>query len=190
MATMKRYWRIGVPISILAVLVAALALAYGPRPGGGSGFTEQQRIAGVIEYSVWDAFGTIKTHKVIHNTTLALLLNDARDRIGIDGTTITNTDLFDNIQLCSNNASGGSCTLTVNIGTNPADGTNTALGESGNYHTVNTFTATGAATIEEMQLTRGTTGSGENTNRGAWQDVSITLASGDTLQVTWTVDID
>ena len=53
-----------------------------------------------------------------------------------------------------------------------------------------TFTATGAATIEELQLTSGAAVDTTVEAAGAWQNVSITLADTDTLTVTWTVDID
>lgn len=188
---MSRIWQMALILSTLVAITLSIVLVWYSPFRDGDGGPENPRVVGIITYTVWDASGAVKTHQVIHNTTLALLLNDARDRIAVDGTTINNDALFDNIQLCSDNGSGAACTLSTNLDANPADGTNTALGESGNYQTVKTFTASGASTIEEMQLTRGTATNGVmETTRGAWQNVSITLASSDTLQVTWTVDID
>jgi hypothetical protein len=178
------------------LVVVALALAGGFYLGlsrENSGVTDRGTVAGLIEYTVRDASGNIKMSRLIHNTTMAALLNDARARLGVDGTTLAsnNSDLYDNIQACSAATSGASCTLSSALDANPADGTNTSETESGNYKVVKTFTASGASTIAELQLTRGAATSGTaETNIGAFQGVSITLANGDTLQITWTIDID
>jgi hypothetical protein len=166
--------------------------------GGTPPASDTLGIKGWVEYTVRDAQGDIRFQSARHNTKLTAFLNDARDRLGgADGslTGLGNTDLYDNIQACSADASGGACTLSSNLTANPADGTQSTLagdGDGGNYQTVVTFTASGgSSTIEELQLTKGAATNGvADTGRGAWQNVSITLASGDTLQVTWTIDID
>lgn len=191
---------------VVLTLVAMVAMAMvglwqlGYSQGGaGSVATDVGRIRGLIEYEVRDASGRVKEHRVIHNATLAALLNDARTRLGVDGafTGLGNNDLYDNIQAVSSDLSGATPTnaqLTTSIGSNPVDGTNAtaSIGAdvSGNYTVITTFTATGAATIEELQLTKGAATSGAAEAPGAWQNVAITLANGDTLQVTWTIDID
>ena len=104
-----------------------------------------------------------------------------------------NTGLFDNIQALgvvrSGVPSGGNPDLSANLDANPADGTN-AAGATGIYTVTKTFTASGASTIAELNLTRGAAVNGTlETTVGAWQAVTITLANTDTLQVTWTITV-
>lgn len=193
---MSKGLRLALVTSALTLTIATLGfLGFMARAGDtpDDGAVETAKIIGLIEFTVFDSNGNLKEHRIIHNATLTGFKNAARERLGIDGslTGTSNTDLYDNIQLCSNDVSGDSstCTLSANLDANPADGTNTS-GATGVYSTVKTFTASGASTIEEMQLTRGAaTNSTKDTNVGAWQNVSITLANTDTLQVTWTVTI-
>ncbi len=192
---MLKVLRPSTSIPVLLTLAVAMLGFWGftTRSASPSGTEESARIIGLIEFTILDANGNLKEHRIIHNTTLAGFKNSARDRLGVDGslTSVSNTDLYDNIQLCSNDVSGdaSTCTLSANLDANPADGANTS-GGTGVYSTVKTFTASGASTIEEMQLTRGSAvNATKDTNVGAWQNVSITLANTDTLQVTWTVTI-
>lgn len=153
---------------------------------------ESASIKGEIAYVVRDPAGAVKEQRSIHNTTLAALKNDARARLGVDASGLGVNDLYDNIQAVGSDISGATPTdpqLTANLDANPADGTSTA-GGSGVYTTVKTFTASGTATIEELQLTKGAAVNGTAEAPGAWQNTSITLASGDTLQVTWTITIN
>lgn len=195
---MGKSLKFGVAVS-LVLIVAAAAVAGFWRLGynQGESATDGGTIAGYIEYTVRDASGNVKAHKLARNTTTDTLKNAARARLGVDGTTLAaaNADLFDNIQACSANATGGACTLVTHTllqvsgaNANPADGTNTA-GGTGVYTTVVAWTATGALTIEELQLTSGAVTSGTAQTAGAFQDVSITLANTDTLTVTWTITI-
>ncbi len=192
---MTKIIKISSPV-LLAVLIALSALAawtlLRDKPTAILG--ESAGIKGEISYLVKDSSGVIKEQRSIHNTTLTALKNDARARLGVDGTFtgLGNNDLYDNIQAVGSDLSGATPTnaqLSTNLDANPADGTNTA-GGNGVYTTVKTFTASGAATIEELQLTKGSATNGTAEAPGAWQNTSITLASGDTLQITWTITIN
>lgn len=184
------------PVSVVAAVAFVATLSIGLVLGSlrsGTGVADRGAIVGSIEYTVRDANGVVKEHKAIHNTILSGLLNDARARLGIDGTTIGNSDLYNNIQAVGSDLSGTTPTnlqLSSNLDANPASGTAATATESGNYTVTKTFTASGASTIEELQLTKGAAANGTAETPGAWQNVSITLASGDTLAVTWTIDID
>ncbi len=196
MATMARPIKIGLPLALIVALVAALVLFAFGSAGGGSGFTDGSRISGTIEYTVRDAFGAIKAHKIIHNTTTTLYLNAIRDVLGAAGgpaAITTDADLYDNIQVLTADDANREVTpadgdLSINLDANPKDGTNTSPG-AGQYETVVTFTASAASTIEELQLTKGSATSGTAETIGAFQNVSITLANLDTLQVTWTITV-
>lgn len=186
----------GVPMLVLVALMAFWALwAWGV--GGGAGASDIGRVSGVIEWTQRDASGNVLSHQTIHNTTTTLLKNHIRTLLGTAGGpagVTTDADLYDNIQLLTANDVNREVTpiagdLSANLTANPADGTN-ADGATGVYTTVVTFTATGASTIEELQLTKGAATSGTPETIGAYQDVSITLASTDTLEVTWTVTIN
>jgi hypothetical protein len=154
---------------------------------------EPIRIVGVIEYTVLDADGQTKTHKIIRNTTADGFKNDARARLGTLVTSLVADDLYDNITLCSVAATSTICAtgnLSANLDANPADSTE-ANGATGVYTATKTFTASGASTILALQLTKGVVVNAANTNQsvGAYQSVNVTLASSDTLQITWTVTI-
>lgn len=189
--------KIGAPVVVL--LLAAVYVAFALSNWGGSsvtGLNDGGSIKGVIEWTHRDAVGNIIKSVVINNTTVDLIKNDARARLGVAGTTepATDNDLYDNISLCSADVSGVQCTLSTvaNITeSNPQTGTGTA-GATGVYSVQVTFTATGAVTAEELQLSKGavTDGTPATTAQiGAWQNVSLTLANGDTLTITWTITV-
>lgn len=192
---MTKVMKVSIP-ALLTVVIALSALVawMALRDKSAASISESAGITGNISYILKDASGNVKEQNSIHNTTLAALKNDARARLGVDGTFtgLTNADLYDNIQAVASDLSGATPTnpqLTTNLDANPADSTNTA-GGAGVYTAVKTFTASGAATIEELQLTKGAAANGTAEAPGAWQNTSITLASGDTLQITWTITIN
>lgn len=163
--------------------------------GGGSeaGLTDGGRISGVVEWTHRDASGAVLGHALFDNTTLDLIKNDARGRLGVSST-LVDADLYDEIALCSNNATGTACTLST-VGNiteaNPQEGAGSA-GSTGVFSVALTFTATGAVVIEELQLVKGNNADGDvptTSEIGAFQDVSVNLANTDTLTVTWTVTI-
>ena len=71
-------------------------------------------------------------------------------------------------------------------------GTTNNLAESGNYTVTTTFTAAGASTINELELSKNLVLSTAPAvgDIGAVQAVTLVLAGGDTLLITWTIDID
>ena len=167
-----------------------------------SGDAEKLGIKGTIAYVIRDADGNIKEDVIIHNTTMPSLLNAAATRLVLGTTTAANT-MFDDIQLCSDNGSGLACTvidITQEGGSYPNPATTTATGPAGvddgigTFQAQNTFTCTqdaGCTAIEEIQLAAGDGVSGvAGSPVGAWQNVSMTLNDNDTVQITWTVDID
>ena len=180
-------------VAVAALAVMAFLLMQGTA-GSGGGIGESFGIKGIVSYEVRGADGVLKAFRTHPNATLDLFLNNTRDRLGKAGepAAVTGDDnLVDNIQACSGDVSGAACTLAANLTANPIDGTNATLAETGNYETVATFTANGASTIEELQLSSGAVvNATAQTTRNAWQNVSITLAATDTLTVTWTIDID
>ena len=189
----SKAFKIGMPIALAVALVVATVAALSLRASSGE-LGANAWIKANLEYTVRDASGAIKDYKFIHNTTLAALKDAARDRLGVvDLSALTTAHLYDNIQALLSDKSGiptANGDLSINLTSlNPVDGVNTA-GGTGIYTVTNTFTASGASTIEELNLTRGagTNGTFESTV-GAWQNVSITLASGDTLAVTWTITV-
>ena len=171
-------------------------------------------IKGIIEYMVWDANGTVKESGVIHNTINAEALDEVFKRIaGTSGDTAG----YDGIAALSVPDMGGgaddpadgvdstSITLLLdgdsgtNGDQNPADGT-VGAPSSGAGTVVVTFTATGAADVKQIVLTKA---SEDNTLTGggavaiadadifAYVDVpDISLTASDTVQYTWTVDVD
>lgn len=186
--------KIGAPVFALvgaAIFVAFALSIWGS--GSVSGLNDGGSIKGVIEWTHQDANGTVLARSLKDNTTLDLIKNDARGRIGVSST-LADADLYDEIALCSNDASGAACTLST-VGNiteaNPQEGSGSA-GGTGVYSVALTFTATGAVTIEELQLVKGNNADAAvptTSEIGAWQNVSVTLANGDTLTITWTVTI-
>ena len=162
---------------------------------------------------VRDADGNITEHVVIHNTSTAALLDAVASRLATVTTTAdgnVNGLIYDNLQLCTNDAGGGTCALvgsledlpTLGTSINPVDPGNATLGvdagggdTTGTYEVVDTFFCitggTACSTIEELQLTGGGAIQGTvDTGVGAFQDVSVTLNDNDSIQVTWTIDLD
>ena len=191
---------ISVPV-LLALAAAAFLAMWAWSPAGGGGLTESGRTNVNVEYTVRDAFGVIKAHGLLHNATTDNLLDDAADRLSTTGITTATANIYSNITLCStnpnatlNNSDGftpaGICTLTSNVGTNPV--VSSVTPGTASYTAVTTFTASGAATIAELQLSKNLSASTApaNVDLGASQDVSITPASSDTLEITSTVTIN
>lgn len=177
---------------------------------------ESARISGIVEYTVRDAQGNVKAHSVWHNTVLASALETTMRRL-IDNTVgvTADTDTFRRIAALNNNEAddaivGGILSTSVTLlldgdgvaggNQNPAAGTYADVGTTtdGQGRVQLTFTAAGAATIERLLLTKA--GVDDTAVGGAvaiaeadivaWQDVSIVLANADTLQITWTVNLD
>lgn len=185
---------ISVPVLalVLGVIFAVIALSIW---GGNSvsGLNDGGSIKGVVDWVHQDANGNILARALLDNTTMDLIKDDARGRLGVSAT-LADADLYDEIALCSNNVSGLACTLST-VGSiteaNPQEGTGVA-GGTGVFSVALTFTATGAVTIEELQLVKGNNADAAvptTSEIGAWQNVAVTLANGDTLTITWTVTI-
>ena len=174
--------------------------------GGGTG--ESLGIKGYVEFIVYDADGNVKERSGRLNATLDGFLNDASSRLAA-ATTTAEAHIYENIQLCTGDTSGASCSIVdldedsnpTDFGPNPADTTPTLNVDAGGGDTVGTYeaqnlftcTATGdgaCTTIQEIQLAKGAAVDGTPDTAGAWQDVNTTLNDGDTIQITWTVDID
>ena len=181
---------IGLAVLGIAALVLSMML-WSTMSNDQNGVGDLGKVKGVIEYTVRDASGAIKERVTINNNTTPVLLNAARDRLGVAVAGLTADNRFDNIQAANADLAGASAAanLSANLDANP-NGTNAgAAGADGVYTATQTFTATGASTIEELQLTSGNATSGTSEAAGAFQDVNITLADTDTLTVTWTVTI-
>lgn len=190
---MRKTWSLrgGIPLLAVAALAVFLVL-WSFRSQGGT--TENVGIRGFVEYTVYDAAGDLKYQSARLNTTMALLKTDIRDRIGKAGTTIaSDTALYDGLQLANTDKAGtapSNIQLAANLDANPVEGAKADVGTNG-YSVTKTFTAAGASTIEEFQLARGDAVSGAALSSiGAFQDVKIVLATGDTLIISWTVVIN
>ena len=173
------------------------------------------RIRGTVEYTVRDANGNVKEHGVVHNTIEPKALDVAFSRI-VEGTT-GSVDGYDTIAALSVDAatddpsdgvSSGNPTKDLDgdsgdSGTheNPAVGTVTAPSdESGQGLVSVTFTAkANGVTVKQVVLTKRDP---DNSAQGpaqpvaevdilAHQDVAdVTLNIDDTVQYTWTVDVN
>ncbi len=174
------------------------------------------RLTGTLEYIVRDANGNVKEQGIIHNTVNdPEALNEVFNRIAATAS----GGAYDGIAALSVPAGGNgsddpsdgvdasSITLLLdgdsgtNGNQNPADGTvTTDFGtESGNGTVVVTFTAqSDSVDIKQVVLTKA---SEDNTIGGAsditdadifsFLDVpDVTLNTNDTVQYTWTVDVD
>ncbi len=180
-----------------------------------SGRKAPVRLTGTLEYIVRDANGNLKEQGIIHNTVNdPEALNEVFNRIAATAS----GGAYDGIAALSVPAGGGgddpsdgvldtSITLLLdgdsgtNGNQNPADGTvTTDFGtESGNGTVVVTFTAqSDSVDIKQVVLTKA---SEDNTIGGAsaitdadifsFLDVpDVTLNTNDTVQYTWTVDVD
>ena len=175
------------------------------------------RLIGTLEYTVRDANGNVREHGVIHNTVNdPEALNEIFNRIS--GT--ASGGAYDGIAALSVPATGGGAddpsdgvldtSITLNLdgdnGTvghqNPADGTiTTDFGtESGNGTVVVTFTAlANGVEVKQVVLTKaaedntlvGGAASIDDAEIFSYLDVAdVTLNTNDTVQYTWTVDVD
>lgn len=197
--------KFGVPALIILAFVAGLAFWAGGAGGPGGtagGVGDRAFVRGAVSVVHQDAGGNILSEYYNPNTVTDGLKLAAADRVGIgvDGT-ISTGDIFDWIQACTADLSGGTCVL-VDLSNDvskdqPIDGTG-VTGATGEYVAAVTFTCLksgGCAAIEEIQLVEGDgTDPAEGTPEvspevGAWQNVAVTLAINDTLTVTWTIDI-
>ena len=194
----------GVPAVMAIVMVTVLAVwAFGGIGGaGGAAVGETAFITGTVELTHMDASGNVLFHQVKHNATTTNLLTEAAGRLGVVGFTrpLSDDDLYDNIQACSDAQSGGGCTLLDldeedgGVSANPLEGTGEA-GVAGVYSAAVTFTCTATGdgacdAISEIQLTRDAVLDGVATGTvGFFQDVNVTLNDTDTLGVTWTVTL-
>ena len=167
---------------------------------GGGAKGEDSFVTANVSWIVTDASGNIKSQGSGHNFTTANLVNDARTRLST-ATTVDAAALYSNIALCSTASTGTStttnggtvlaaCTLSSNAGTNPVLSTVTNTTQ-GVYTAVTTFTAAGEVTINQIELSKAlvTSTAPATTAIGAVKAVTIVLASGDTLAITWTISI-
>ena len=188
--------------------VKASAVTPGP-----DGRTVAVGLKGIVEYTVRDANGKVKAHGVIHNTINGEALNEIFNRI----TSVASGGAYDAIVALSVDAAtddpsdgvtGSSIADDLDGDTgvagnqNPADGTvTTDFGtETGNGTVAVTFTAVvNGVSVKQVVLTKAAvddTGQGQNpaivdADILAFQDVpDVTLNTNDTVQYTWTMDVD
>ena len=189
--------RFGIPALIILALAAGLAFwAWGTGGGAaGGGLGDSARIRGMVELTHFDADGNVIYHRLEKNTTVDGLKTDAASRLGISST-LADSDLYDFVLACSNNAGGSTCTISdldsVDGAShdNPLDGSGATGSSPGEYDVVVTFTCTGTCIeIEELQLVKGAPTNNQPGTVGAHQNVDVVLSNGDTLLVTWTIDI-
>ena len=203
---------IGAPVALAIALLVLLAMWAWGGFGGGSSLAERTSLTGTLEYTVRDTDGIVKLHKVIPNTTTTGGLNAAASRLSV-AQTVAATDVFENLQLCDVNNTADVCTTAQLVGdikvavagaaNNPAGAADTAVTGPGgvadgvgSYQVQDTFfcdTAGGGSCtkILKLELTagNGTAGTADST-LAAFQAVDVTLADEDSIQVTWTIDID
>ena len=222
---MKKIRVVGLTLLVVALLVTGVvlwpagseegvpetALNLGGDPVQTGRTVASAGISGIIEYTVRDADGKLKEHGIIHNTVNAEALNETFNRIAATAS----GGAFDGIAALSvatstDNPADGVLSTSIELlldgdgGTggdqNPADGTvTTDFGsETGNGTVAVTFTATGAADVLQIVLTKATE---DDTTDGAlaivdadifaYVDVpDISLTTNDTVTYTWTVDVD
>lgn len=166
---------------------------------GGGAKSEDSFVTANVSWVVTDASGNIKSQGSGHNFTSSNLVNDARTRLST-ATNVVAADIYSNISLCSTastgvtangNAPTAACTLSSNAGTNPVLSTVTNTTQ-GVYTAATTFTASGVSTINEIEISKTLAAATAPTTAtiGAVKLVTIVLASGDTLAVTWTISIN
>lgn len=165
-------------------------------------------IKGIIGYTVRDANGNVKDSGVIHNTVNAEALNEVFNRIteSATGGAYDAIAALDTTEDPSDGVDSTSITTSLDGDTgttgdqNPADGSvSTDFGsETGNGTVVVTFTAGDSVTVAQIVLTKAAE---DDTSDGtvaivdsdifAYVDVpDVSLAASDTVQYTWTVDVD
>lgn len=184
--------RFGVSALIILAIMAGLVVWAWGQGGAGGGLGESASLRGNVEIIHYDADGNIKFQRVEHNATTTAFLTAAAERLSQDGVGVTDAQKFKSIRACKNAAVGTLCESTnietTNLVSNPISGTQTDSND-GIIAITATFTGvTANTTIEYLQLTDA---HATDASRivGAHQDVAVTLAPADTLQVTWTVTI-
>ena len=179
-----------------------------PVQGGTSARTG---IKGIVEYTVRGPDGKIKEHDIIYNTVNVEGLNDTFNLITATGLGTHDGIAALSVTVATDDPSDGVLASSITLlldgdgGTggeqNPADGTvTTDFGtESGNGTVAVTFTATGAADVRQIVLTRsveddtlvGGAAPIADADIFAYVDVpDISLTASDTVTYTWTVDVD
>ena len=227
MRRMRRILVLALAASVVAVLALVAVQSLGP--GGettqtavqlgdeaatSGGDASEVGIKGIIEWTVWDASGKVKTSGVIHNAVNDEAKNETFNRIAASAT----GGAYDGIAALqvavgtddpANGTDADSLTDNIdgNVGEctsyeNPADGTvATDFGtETGNGTVTVTFTACNDS-VDVMQIVLTKAAEFNNAAGGgvaiadddifAYVDVpDIVLNTGDTVQYTWTVDVD
>ena len=174
-------------------------------------------LTGTLEYTVRDANGNVKEHGIIHNTVNEEALNEVFNRIlfsasyvAYDGiAALSVADSGGGADDPSDGVDDDSITLLLdgdsvtNGNQNPADGTvTTDFGtEKGNGTVSVTFTAqTNSVEVKQVVLTKAAENRTDlpggpvvigDADIFAYLDVAdVTLNTNDTVQYTWTVDVD
>ena len=203
---------VGMSVAVLDNQEPTLSLALGSElPPVQGGTTARTGIRGIIEYTVRGPDGKIKEHDIIYNTVNVEGLNDTFNLITATGLGTHDGIAAMDVNVATDDPSDGVLSTSITLlldgdsGTggeqNPADGTvTTDFGtESGNGTVAVTFTATGAADIFQIVLTRsveddtlvGGAAAIADADIFAYVDVpDISLSASDTVTYTWTVDVD
>ena len=208
---------IGVPAVMVTVLVAVLALwAWGPIGASGGGASSNATLLWNVEYWHHNADGELLQHKIDHNTLTDKGLDAAMNRL-LNQTVVTElgaTDAFDKIVLlgasdpASDGFLAGSILLAADGTNEPGDtvANNPALGEFADVTAddgAGTITVTfvaeddGVAALQMGLVKTVALDTFANTEVDivaadilASLDITVTLATDDTLTITWTVDAD
>lgn len=186
--------RFGVSALIILAIMAGLVVWAWGQGGAGGGLGESASLRGMVEIIHYDANGNIKFQRSEHNATTVEFLTAAAERLSQDGVGVTDDQKFKSIRACKNAAVGTLCEGganfdVTNLVSNPINGTQTDS-DDGIIAIQVTFTGvTASTTIEYLQLTDANSVDG-NKVVGAHQDVAVTLAPSDTLQVTWTITVE
>jgi len=197
----------------VSATAAALVATWAFLPGNRDAATERIGYNGIVEYAIRDASGRVKEHRVLHNAVLGEALETAMKRLIDPSTGVTaDTDTFRRIGALNTNTDdpvdgvlAASVTTLLDGDTgaagdqNPANAAFADVGTTtdGQGRVQLTFTATGNASIRRIVLTKAPV---DNTADGAaaitsanilaHQAVTIDLANGDTVQFTWTINLD
>jgi hypothetical protein len=170
-------------------------------------------VSGTVQYTLWDASGQVKEHGLIQNTvndqafdvTFGRLFNDTAGlTAGYDA--IAALSVAPGTDDPSDGVDAASITLTLDGDSgapgdqNPADGVVSAPSDGSGEGTVAvTFTAQGAADIQQLVLTKANEDDTAAGGAVAIVDVDIfsfvdvpdiSLNNGDTVAYTWTINVD
>lgn len=197
----------------LALVIATAMLSFMLWPASNSGITANTGVRGIVDYKVWSAAGEVIEEGRIFNTVNDEGKDETFNRIAGSAT----GGAFDGIAALdvavgTDDPADGSLSTSVTLnldgdsGTggeqNPADGAVvTDFGtENGNGTVQVTFTATANSTsVQQIVLTRaveddtliGGANAITDAETFAYVDVpDITLNTNDTVQYTWTIDVD